>query len=163
MKKKIVVAVSIIFVIFASWLLYSYYKEYNNNVHMQIGKDTFRYTFWELFTGNEWRLYVNDSYVTYVTPFMDFMTKKEMREHLSRQELIKCVYDKGNIRIYSLPLVEYESKNVIIYTLNGSQFYSFSDDIKQYKEEPEIKQRLDKLYEIYPKKELKNREQESWE
>ena len=144
-------------------LIYLHYKKYSNNVNMQIGKDTFRYTYWEAFSGNKWDLFVNEQYVTYVTPFMGFMTKKEMREHLSRQELIKCLYDEGNIRIYSLPLVEYESKNVIIYTLNGSEFYSFSDDIENYTGEPELKQRLNQLYEKYPYDELIKREQESWE
>lgn len=162
-KRKIVVIVSVIFVIIASWLLFSYLKEHNNNVHIQIGKDKFCYTYWEAFSGNKWDLFVNEQYVTYVTPFMGFMTKKEMREHLSRQELIKCLYAEGNIRIYSLPLVEYESKNVIIYTLNGSKFYSFSDDIVEYTGEPELKQRLNQLYEKYPYAELIKREQESWE
>ena len=59
MKKKIVVIVSIIFAILASWLLFSCFKENSNNVHMQIGKDKFRYTYWELFTDNKWKLYVN--------------------------------------------------------------------------------------------------------
>jgi hypothetical protein len=163
MKKKIVVIVSIIFAILASWLLFSCFKENSNNVHMQIGKDKFRYTYWELFTGNKWKLYVNEHYVTYVTPFESCSSKKEMKEHLSNKQLIKCLYDEGNTRIYSLPLKEYESKNVIIYTLNGSKFYSFSDDIEKYTGEPELKQRLNQLYEKYPYAELIKREQESWE
>ena len=162
MKKKVVLVVSILFVIIASWLLFLYLKEYNNNVHMQIGKDTFRYTFWELFSGNEWRAYVNDNYVSFVEPF-EGLSKKEMKEHLANEQLIKCLFDEGNTRIYSLPWTQYESKYKIIYTIDGERFYSFDYDAERYKKNTEIKQRLDKLYEKYPKKELKKRELESWE
>lgn len=161
MKKKVVVIVSIIFVIFTSWLLYSYLKEYNNNVHAQIGKDKFRYTYWEAFSGNKWDLFVNDRYVSFVEPF-EGLSKKEMKEHLANEQLIKCLFDEGNIRIYGLPWVQYGSKYKFIYTIDGEKFYSYSDDIEEYKEDPEIKQRLDQLYGKYPKEELEKREQESW-
>lgn len=162
MKKKIIVIVSILFVIIASWLIFLYLKEYNNNVYLQIGKDKFRYTYWELFSGNEWRSYVNDHYVSFVEPF-EGLSKKEMKEHLSKEQLIKCLFDEENIRIYSLPWTQYESKYKIIYTIDGERFYSFDYDAERYKKDPEIKQRLDQLYIKYPKEELEKREQESWE
>lgn len=162
MKKKIIVSISIIFVILAIWISFYFYKEYSNNVHIQIGKDTFRYTFSEAFSGNEWKLYVNDHYVSYVDPFIGY-SKKEMRDYLANEQIIKCSYDKDGLRVYSIPSREYYNRCEYIYTFDGLEFYSFSDDIKQYKENPVVKQRLDKLYEKYPMEESKKREEETLE
>ncbi len=161
MKKKVVVIVSIIFVIIASWLLISYIKEYMYNAHIKVGRDNFQYKFRESFKENKWKLFVNDHYVSFVIPFEGY-SKKEMKEHLENNQLIKCLYDEQSIRIYGLPWVQYESRYKIIYTLDGEKFHSYSDDIEEYKEDPEIKQRLDQLYAKYPKEELEKREKESW-
>ncbi|MBO5073650.1 MAG: hypothetical protein J6C32_11875 [Eubacterium sp.] len=102
-KRKIVVIVSVIFVIIASWLLFSYLKEYNNNEHTQIGKDKFRYTYWEAFSGNKWDLFVNDHYVSFVEPF-EGLSKKEMKEHLANEQLMRrisvyTVYPGHNMKV----------------------------------------------------------------
>lgn len=161
MKKKIVIVISIVFIILGLWIVNLYNKEYINNVYMQIGKDSYRYSYWDGFKDNRWDLFINDNYVSFVVPF-EGLSKKEMKEHLANEQLIKCLFDEGNIRIYGLPWVQYESKYKIIYTIDGEKFYSYSDDIEEYKEDPEIKQRLDQLYGKYPKEELEKREQESW-
>ena len=162
MKKKIVITISILLVILAAWLSFSYYKEYSNNLDIHIKNDSFQYKFREGFKGAEWKLFVNEQYVSYVTPFEGY-SQKEMKEHLANEKLIKCLYDEENIRIYCLPWRQYESKYEIIYTLDGSEFYSLSYDVERYKEKSETKQRLDQLYEKYPKEELKKRAEESWE
>lgn len=162
MKKKIIVIISILIVLLVVWLLFYYFKENNYHVLIQKDKDTFEYEFIEAFSGNEWDLYVNEYYVYSISPF-EGCSEKEMERHLSNGQKIKCFYDKENIRIYGLPLEQYKSKYEIIYTVNGLEFHSLKEDIKKYKEDIAIEQRLDQLYEKYPKEELKKREQESWE
>ena len=161
-KRKIVVIVSILFIIVVSWLLVTYYKEYMDNVHIKVGKDIFHYIFKEDFHGNEWELYVNEDYICSVTPFEAY-SQKEMRKHLANKELIKCLFEEGDIRMYNLPLKQYGNRYIRIYTVDGKKFYSYSDDYAQYDSDPDAKQRLDKLYEKYPKDEIKKRAEETWE
>lgn len=162
MKKKLVIILSLLIVLLGSFLLITYYKEYINNAHIKVGRDNFQYKFRESFKENKWKLFVNDHYVSFVIPF-EGLSKKEMKTHLENKQLIKCLYDEKATRIYSLPWVQYQSKYKIIYTIDDEKFYSYSDDIELYEEDPGVKQRLDQLYEKYPKEELKKREQESWE
>ena len=162
MKKKIVVAVSILFVIVSTCFLFLfYYSKNSENVYINIGKDSFQYIFKEDFHGNEWELYVNEEYICSFMPFEAY-SRKEMEKHLANKELVKCLFDEGDIRVYNLPLIQYGSKYIRIYTVDGMKFYSYSDDYGQYDKDSEAKLRLDKLYEKYPKEELKKREQESW-
>ncbi|MBO5073651.1 MAG: hypothetical protein J6C32_11880 [Eubacterium sp.] len=162
MKKMVMGIVFVLFIIFATWFLYLYLIENSNNVQMQIGKDSYQYTYWDGFKDNRWDLFINDNYVSFVVPFEGF-SKKEMKEHLANEQLIKCLFDEENIRIYGLPWVQYGSKYKFIYTIDAKKFYSYSDDYAQYDSDPDAKQRLDKLYEKYPKDEIKKRAEETWE
>ncbi len=163
MKKKVVVFVfTILFIVLVIWLLFCCFRNNSYNVYIKKDKDTFEYELIEAFSGNEWELYINKFYVYSIAPF-EGCSEKEMKKHLSKAELIRCFYDNENIRIYGLPLEQYKSKYEIVYTLNDFEFHSLNKDAEKYAEDPDIKQRLDQLYEKYPYAELIKREQESWE
>lgn len=126
-----------------------------------MGRDHFRYTFQEHFKGNRWVLYVNGNHVHNVDPFM--RSHKEMREHLANADLMQTVYDEGNIRVYAIPLIEYESKYEIFYTVNGVDFYCWSEEHFNVKTDSGTGNRLTELYKYISEEELEKWSEESWE
>ncbi|MCH5252378.1 MAG: hypothetical protein J1F22_05335 [Lachnospiraceae bacterium] len=161
-KKKIIIVILFLLgiLIIITVLLIHLYNKHINNALVQKGQDSFRYTHEEHFKGNRWNLYVNEKYTYAITPWL---SKEEMRAYLSDVNLIKTIYDEGNVRVYSLPLGEYQSQYDIIYTINGVDFYCWDKDILNIETDNEVKNRLTELYKYIPESELAKQLGEGWE
>ena len=170
MKKKIIVMVILLLtmtIILVTALSLS--KRTNDKSNrtdegvVQKGKDSFRYLYSENFThGKRWYLYINGNFTTYrFYPFEGFSSEK-MKEHLSNSKLIKTVFDERNIRVYGVPLVEYESKYEIIYTVNDEDFYCWIKDVSNADKDSGAEKRLKELYKYVSEEELEKISEETW-
>ncbi|MCH5268099.1 MAG: hypothetical protein J1E62_07120 [Lachnospiraceae bacterium] len=143
------------------------YDGKKDEIVVQKGEDIFNYIYREQYSdGKRWELYINENYAFYVEPF-EGLSYKEMREHLENVDLIKTICDEGNIRVYAIPFVEYESKYEILYTVNGIDFYRWNENVtevaKSNKYATEAQNRLTELYKYVSEEELEKWSKESWD
>lgn len=170
-SKKIAIRIVVGIIVFIGGLVLAIYiYNYNlNNISIKKDGNTFGYTFEKRFIGgNRWKLAINKKYAYSFVPF-EGLTKEEMKKHLTNIELIKVLVDNGNVDVFALPLEEYESKYIIIYTINGEKYSNWEEDvsyIEEYSEGEylkEIKQNLEILYKYISENQLKKISEETWE
>lgn len=177
-KKRIKIILTILALIFVVFFvlipaIFEFLITYSktDEVVVKMEKDDLEYIYSENFPdGKTWRLYINDDYTgERIAPFEDW-THMKMRKHLSNKKLIKTIIDVGDVRVYALPLYQYESKYEFFYTVDGKEFFEWNkEDILYIEEETggenfqETKQRLEKLYQYISEDELKKVSEESWE
>ncbi|MCI8955670.1 MAG: hypothetical protein HFG29_01625 [Eubacterium sp.] len=164
MRKKLLIAISFIVVAFIIVMcsLKGLVKEEMivKEFKADIGTYDFKYKYQERFSGNIWKLFCNDKEVCSFEPF-EGLAYEEMKEHLTRKELVKEIYCIEKIRVYALPLIQYERKYEIIYTLDGVNFYCWNNDMAYT--DSDIKQRLSELYKHISEEVLKKVCNQSWE
>lgn len=133
----------------------------NKKFSIEVDKYSFQYEYQERFSGNIWKLYYNNKIVCYFEPF-EGVTYEEMKFHLMEKKLEKKIYTKENIRVYALPLFQYQSKYKIIYTVDGAKFNCWNDDMQCVDEKEAVKKRLSQLYQYISEDALKKASEESW-
>lgn len=167
MKKKIVVSIFIVIIVMVALLLTRHlYNKSLKDFTVEKESDSFRYTYVEDYLdGNRWDLYINGNFA-YSTDTFEGYEIKDMKEHLTKTELIKILVDKGKVSVYALALDSYLNTYDIIYTLDGIKYHHWNQeiiDINEYEEVEGMKNRLAKLYEYISEDELKKISEETWE
>lgn len=174
MKKKIIIFISILlsvlFIVIGlpeiikTKVINDSYE--TDEVIVKTEKDSITYHYSKMiFGGRTWYLYINGEYTGYRFDPFEAVPDKEFKEHLEKAELIKTILDEGDVRVYALPLVQYESKYKVFYTVDGKKFYEWKEDSYngQWEEIQEVQERLDKLYQYTSEEELKKVSEETWE
>lgn len=138
------------------------FKRYReDNVNIVIDKIDIQYKYKEQFSGNQWYLYIDEKCVSTFEPFESYSVD-EMKEHLKNKSLIKTVYNnESDICVYAFPLIQYQKKYKIIYTINKKDYYCWNDDVKN-KDDKEINKRLTQLYKYVKIETINKVSNESW-
>ena len=169
MKKKVLIGILLIITIIIILLMMEYFYDKNlKDFAVEKENNSFRYTYVEDFLdGNRWDLYINNNFACSIDTFEGYDIK-DMKEHLTRTELIRILVNKGEVCVYALPLEQYLCKHMILYTVDGERYWNWAQDvsdIEKYGEDEYVKQTkqyLEKLYKYISEDELKKISEETW-